>query len=272
MKIGISLKKAREEKGLNLDDIQKRTKIRKKYLKALEEENYEIIPGEAYVKVFIKSYARQVDLEYNKLLNAYNEYLENKKREEEEDDLNEDNNIKKRTPQNNIFNIIIILIISLVIIFIVYNIFILNNSPKELKVKQDSAPEEIVNITENVAEEEKVDNIEEEFFIDENINNKNEDEKNMKEKVIEEAVKLHEIIILASEKSWLKVVVDGEDSFLGFINAGESIEYKVEDTISLKIGNAAAIKLKNNDNVIGPWGEQGEVIQKDINLSEGGFK
>lgn len=42
--LGIRLKEAREEKAMSLDDLQAATKIQKRYLTALEEGNYDIIP------------------------------------------------------------------------------------------------------------------------------------------------------------------------------------------------------------------------------------
>ncbi|ODS49649.1 MAG: hypothetical protein A8274_1386, partial [Halanaerobium sp. 4-GBenrich] len=43
IELGTLLKKARQEKGLTLDDIQERTKIRKKYLEAIEANNFDIL-------------------------------------------------------------------------------------------------------------------------------------------------------------------------------------------------------------------------------------
>lgn len=48
MNIGDLLRAERENKGLSLFDVEEKTKIRSKYLQALEEENFEEIPGEAY--------------------------------------------------------------------------------------------------------------------------------------------------------------------------------------------------------------------------------
>jgi cytoskeletal protein RodZ len=53
LELGTLLKKAREEKGLSLDDIQEETKIRKKYLEAIEENNFDILPGKVYLKVLL---------------------------------------------------------------------------------------------------------------------------------------------------------------------------------------------------------------------------
>jgi len=56
---------------LTLDDIQERTKIRKKYLEAIEANDFDILPGKVYLKVFVKGYAREVDINYKELLNYY---------------------------------------------------------------------------------------------------------------------------------------------------------------------------------------------------------
>ncbi len=58
-------------KGYSLDDLQEITKIQKRYLSAIEEGNYSIMPGTFYVRAFIKQYAEAVDLDSNELLDTY---------------------------------------------------------------------------------------------------------------------------------------------------------------------------------------------------------
>ena len=71
LELGTLLKKARKEKGLTLDDIQDETKIRKKYLEAIEENKFDILPGNVYLKVFVKGFAREVGINYQALLENY---------------------------------------------------------------------------------------------------------------------------------------------------------------------------------------------------------
>jgi cytoskeletal protein RodZ len=71
LELGTLLKKARQNKGLTIDQIQEETKIRKKYLLAMEENNFDVLPGTVYLKVFVKGYARLVDLNYQALLDNY---------------------------------------------------------------------------------------------------------------------------------------------------------------------------------------------------------
>lgn len=68
--IGEQLRKAREEKGLSLEDIEKITKIQYRYLKDLENDEFDKLPGDFYARAFIKQYAQVVGLNGNELLNS----------------------------------------------------------------------------------------------------------------------------------------------------------------------------------------------------------
>ncbi|MBS2969056.1 helix-turn-helix domain-containing protein [Metabacillus sp. KIGAM252] len=69
--LGNRLKQAREEKQLTLDDLQTMTKIQKRYLVGIEEGNYKIMPGQFYVRAFIKQYAEAVGLDPDQLFEEY---------------------------------------------------------------------------------------------------------------------------------------------------------------------------------------------------------
>jgi cytoskeletal protein RodZ len=73
--LGQLLKKARTQKGISLDELQELTKIRKRYLEAIEEGNYKILPGNFYVRAFIKSYSEAVGLEPDEVLRLYRSVL-----------------------------------------------------------------------------------------------------------------------------------------------------------------------------------------------------
>ncbi|MEF3304900.1 helix-turn-helix domain-containing protein [Paenibacillus sp. GYB003] len=69
--LGQLLKKARLDKGISLDHLEEMTKIRKRYLEAIEEGDYKILPGSFYVRAFIKSYSESVGLDPNEVLALY---------------------------------------------------------------------------------------------------------------------------------------------------------------------------------------------------------
>ncbi|OKO91941.1 Transcriptional regulator in cluster with unspecified monosaccharide ABC transport system [Geobacillus proteiniphilus] len=69
--LGKRLREAREEKNMSLDELQEMTKIQKRYLIGIEEGNYAIMPGNFYVRAFIRQYAEAVGLDPDELFEQY---------------------------------------------------------------------------------------------------------------------------------------------------------------------------------------------------------
>ncbi|NLL43696.1 MAG: hypothetical protein GX251_10180 [Firmicutes bacterium] len=61
--LGTLLKKARLKQELTIEEMTERTRIKPQFLQAIEEEDYHLLPGEAYVKPFIRTYAKALGLE-----------------------------------------------------------------------------------------------------------------------------------------------------------------------------------------------------------------
>jgi hypothetical protein len=70
--IGNSLREARLRQGLEIPRIEAETKIRGKYLRALEEEEFEVLPGDTYVKGFLRTYADYLGLDGQLYMDEYN--------------------------------------------------------------------------------------------------------------------------------------------------------------------------------------------------------
>jgi hypothetical protein len=71
--IGSSLRTAREHRQLPLSDVERATNIRSKYLAALEEEQFDVLPGTAYVKGFLRTYADFLGLDGATFVDEFNE-------------------------------------------------------------------------------------------------------------------------------------------------------------------------------------------------------
>jgi len=70
--IGGSLREARLKRNLTPADVQKAIRIRDRYLQALEEERWELLPGDAYVKGFLRTYADYLGLDGSLYVEEYN--------------------------------------------------------------------------------------------------------------------------------------------------------------------------------------------------------
>jgi Helix-turn-helix domain len=69
--IGHSLREARERQGLGYPEIELATKIRAKYIRALEEEDFTSIPGDAYIRGFLRTYAEYLGLDGDVYVDEY---------------------------------------------------------------------------------------------------------------------------------------------------------------------------------------------------------
>jgi hypothetical protein len=70
--IGSSLREARIRQDLDFEEMEARTKVRAKYLRQLEEERFDQLPGHAYTKGFLKVYADALGLDGRLYVEEYN--------------------------------------------------------------------------------------------------------------------------------------------------------------------------------------------------------
>jgi cytoskeletal protein RodZ len=71
--VGEILRSTREAKGLSLAEAEQGTKIRQKYIAALEDDNVSALPGPIYARGFIRNYASFLELDVNDILAQYDE-------------------------------------------------------------------------------------------------------------------------------------------------------------------------------------------------------
>jgi hypothetical protein len=70
--IGNSLREARYRQQLELTEVEQATKIRARYLRALEEESFDVLPAPTYVKGFLRTYADYLGLDGQLYVDEYN--------------------------------------------------------------------------------------------------------------------------------------------------------------------------------------------------------
>src|SRR5215208_5812045 len=69
--IGETLREARMRQRLDIADVEARTKIRAKYLRALENEEFGMLPGSTFVRTFLRTYAELLGLDPQRLVEEY---------------------------------------------------------------------------------------------------------------------------------------------------------------------------------------------------------
>src|SRR3954447_25086168 len=69
--IGATLREARMRARIDISELEAETKIRAKYLRALENEEWDLLPGPTYVKSFLREYADSLGLDGKLLVAEY---------------------------------------------------------------------------------------------------------------------------------------------------------------------------------------------------------
>jgi len=68
---GAVLRKLRETRGIDLNDIAQRSKISERYLRAIEEEQFSEMPAAVYVRGYVMEYARALRLDAARVAESY---------------------------------------------------------------------------------------------------------------------------------------------------------------------------------------------------------
>jgi cytoskeleton protein RodZ len=79
--IGQKLRQARTERGVELSEVERATKIRAKFLEAMEEDRWGALPAPVYARGFLDIYARYLGLDQQALLDEYRETVEGEQHE-----------------------------------------------------------------------------------------------------------------------------------------------------------------------------------------------
>ncbi len=99
-KFGDQFRKAREAKKISLDDVSNVTKISSRMLKAIEEENFEQLPGGIFNKGFIRSYAKHLGLNHEEAVNGYLECMQREELEAQKAWMQESSPAKPAAKKN----------------------------------------------------------------------------------------------------------------------------------------------------------------------------
>ncbi len=236
--VGDILRAERERRGLAIRDVEEATSIRALYIQSIEENKYDIIPGEVYLKGFIKTYANFLNLDGNAVVNQY--------RQEKTppnvilDDV-ESNVVKNKglKPQNNnkieFGNIIKQKIVIGGLAFaLVCGYWMLNLDSSEAPMEQ---PKQEVKTVVAVPKEVSV-------------------------PVTAPQSKPIKISLKFEGACWTEVKVDNHNIYEGIPNPGEVLTWDANNDIIIKLGNAGVVDVTHNGNVIGKLGAVGDVIEK----------
>jgi cytoskeletal protein RodZ len=281
--LGNRLKEARLAKGLSLDDLQSMTKIQKRYLIGIEEGNYASMPGNFYVRAFIKQYAEALSLNPDEIFETYKGEIPATYNEDLPQQLSRVKTHKAITEgDSKIFDILPKVLIGVFVIGVaslLYYYFLSNNTGGNTNesISKENEPVKIVK-SENLEKEKASEKETKTDNQDEQANTEQEDPEEQQTPVEEEtpvedtpkqeitAVKTSGrnstyelknadkfvVKLVSKGQTWVSIKNSkGKSFFQGTLKTGgtesETQDLSSESTAVIRVGNAADTEIYVND-------------------------
>ena len=275
--LGTRLKEARLSKGYSLDDLQEITKIQKRYLMAIEEGNYSMMPGSFYVRAFIKQYAEAVGLNADEVLETYKSELPGAQNNQVSQTMSQTPSRRKLTkrPSNKMMEAMPKIIAALFIVVIIVVSWILVQSKNgDPDLTETETPSEIeydikpdpIDIEKDKEEQEKINS---ESKKDDDEEMAEEDQAEMKQTIsagtIEADGETTSYTLTGTDVFKLRIEVFGA-TWVGIrdqnrtelltdtraYNAGEVVEFDAtsQNYVRIRLGNSGNAKVYINDELL----------------------
>ncbi len=276
--LGRFLAASRLKQGLAIDEVAQATRFNSKFIRAIEEDRFDLLPSKVFAKGFLRAYAKELGLDGDDIVARYNA-LDVEMR----DDSPELISMPLRTKSKYTTRILLASLVFFVIALITfYNNYKLYNN-KVIEVAQEVLPQEqevepaeilteqqeqneysaateetedveqvapvvVIENSENVIEEaapvEQVETVEPVEPVSQSNGVTTESDK------LKDTSRPLNLTLSASSDSWIKVVVDGAITREIILREGKEVTWWAEKEYSLSIGNVAGTKLLLNGDEI----------------------
>lgn len=239
VEIGSTLKEAREARGLTPEDVEDETKIRKKYIMAMEQEKFEALPGPIYARAFLKNYAKFLNIDPEEILEAYKQI-----HQEENTQAEISKPAARKVVKTDMFTRYwMYLVASFLIIVLVGSVYY---GARWITANRDVSTEGDNPVVVEVYSQEEI--VQEAPPRDKSTN----------------ITGVNVVLNVKSDRSWVMVTVDGNQAFQGEITAGESKSFEGKENIFVTLGNAGAVEVLVNGQSFGFLGAVGEVTEREF--------
>ena len=254
--IGEILREARERKNVSFEEIEDTTKIKKRYLLAMELEEWSRMPGKVYAKGFLRTYARYLGLDEQSIADLFE--LSLAAREPDKAELSAVPAEKKRKarrrrkqPEVDLHNkpkkrmVYVLCILSVIlIVFVVwaYKTYYLD----EIEAEKQAPPPIVLPQPEPAPPP---------FVVEPDP-----------EPVVLTAFAIQ---LEATENCWLRLRDGGELVYEDTMRKGEIREFEDIGAIELRIGNAGGLLITLNGLSLPPTGSSGQIVTKHFSIVDG---
>ena len=235
---GASFKKARESKGISLEQIANQTRISTRFLAAIENEDFQALPGGIFNRGFVRAFAEVVGLDPEEAVAGYNRLTSVR----EPSDVVASENVQPPKTERNLYPIAIGILAAAIAIFYLVTRGSggqtgIPAQPPIAPVVQPPPPPPALDKTPAITPPPS----------------------NEPEPVPVAARHALTLDIEAREKTWIKVTSDGNSNPGEVLEPGMLRKVTAENSINISIGNAGGLTLKVNDMPLRPLGKSGQV-------------
>jgi len=279
--LGIFLKKFREERHIELDEVVEATRIRRHNLEAIENEEWSKLPSQVFIKGFLKSYAEFLGLDKETVIHHYLRTSSFEKTTPEA--------LKEIRPQSGrpYFIIVVpVLVLALIVALIYLNKRNISITDKAFQYLGTQSPgEKMEGIAEKEDNKEQDDREKETLLIENEVVGDEVNKTILKSKPIDDTIVLEEptipiknekekpllprFILTANVKSrtWIAISIDDTSVKEYLFQPGQTPRWTAEKGFNILVGNAAGIEFSLNGKEVGNLGGKGQVVR--ITLPEG---
>ena len=173
------LRELRLSKEINLEELENRTKINAKYLEAIEEGNFDILPI-PYLRLFLRAYAIEIGGDSERALEQLDSFIGNTKPKmiplQKNEDAMEDNSNSEKISLSILFsksNLKLrkdIIKVGVLSVFFIFSIVIIKKIfSKEIDYSNNSSEKKVIRKMELITEEKLITNYTEDKFIEESL-------------------------------------------------------------------------------------------------------
>jgi len=230
----MELKRERELRGITLQEISDSTKINIRYLRDLEEDRLDNLPGTFFVKGIIRSFAKYIGLDENTILNSYFESELHQEQEQEEESQKTQSKLPIKVKR--IFYSILLFLALIAVLTLIY-IFIYQK-PQGQQVEETPSIPTVQETAPSPPPETPILEEEKELVID----------------------------LFFVMETWIQIYADGELVIDGLKFEGEKVQVIAKEELLIHTGNAGGISVTLNNKTGKPFGKPGAVI-RDIRIT-----
>jgi cytoskeleton protein RodZ len=272
--IGADLQQQREALGLSRYDIERQIKIRELYIYALESGLVDDLPSTVQGRGMLNNYAAFMNLDPEPMQMRFAEGLQQRRIEKAEEDL-----AKKKNPEIKKFNAPItgwrryltpdLLIgggvFAVLFILIIWGALqVIGSSQMQAKPTANSISAILIGTeTPQVLTEESTPDVKSTATPTGGVTI-NTPSGNLMATISAVDNKPIQVVVVAYQRAFLKIVSDGKDVFVGRTVPGNVYNYSGSSKISLTTGNAAGIQIYYNQQDLGVLGGSGQVLNMDF--------